>query len=176
MENVEKGGHRDKDIKELGEDKTMEITVYQHKAQYYETDQMGIVHHSNYIRWMEEARSDLLEQAGAGYGEMEAMGIISPVISVSCSYKSMTRFGDTVVIDTRVTSYNGICMTAEYEIRDKETGKIRCTGTSEHCFLDRNQTILTLKKFCPQLHQLLNKLLEYGKSKGNQETKSKSRP
>ena len=40
---------------------------YRHKVQYYETDQMGIVHHSNYIRWFEEGRIDLMEQMGLGY-------------------------------------------------------------------------------------------------------------
>ena len=45
---------------------------YQRKVQYYETDQMGIVHHSNYIRWFEEARIDLMEQMGLGYEKMES--------------------------------------------------------------------------------------------------------
>ena len=58
------------------------ITPYIHKVQYYETDQMGIVHHSNYIRWFEEARIDLLEQLGIGYDMIEKEGIISPVIGV----------------------------------------------------------------------------------------------
>ena len=42
--------------------KPRKIKPYEHKAHYYETDKMGIVHHSNHIRWMEEARMDLLEQ------------------------------------------------------------------------------------------------------------------
>lgn len=54
----------------------MEVAVYEHKAQYYETDQMGIVHHSNYIRWFEEARVDLLEQLGIGYDVMENVNIV----------------------------------------------------------------------------------------------------
>ena len=49
---------------------------YKHLVQYYETDQMGIVHHSNYIRWFEEARSFLLEENGFGYKKMEESGII----------------------------------------------------------------------------------------------------
>ena len=49
----------------------MEYRVYEHKTQYYETDQMGIIHHSNYIRWFEEARMDMMEQMGMGYAEME---------------------------------------------------------------------------------------------------------
>ena len=46
----------------------------EHKVQYYETDGMGIVHHSNYIRWFEEARVDLLEQLGFGYDRIEEAG------------------------------------------------------------------------------------------------------
>ena len=53
-----------------------DIKPYEHIVQYYETDQMGIVHHSNYIRWFEEARSYILEQIGFGYKKMEEEGII----------------------------------------------------------------------------------------------------
>ena len=72
---------------------------YKHLVQYYETDQMGIVHHSNYIRWFEEARSFLLEENGFGYKKMEESGIISPVLSVNARYKSMTHYYDTVIIN-----------------------------------------------------------------------------
>ena len=51
----------------------IKIRPYEHHAKYYETDQMGIIHHSNYIKWMEEARMDLMEQIGLSYKEMEAM-------------------------------------------------------------------------------------------------------
>lgn len=47
---------------------------YIHRVQYYETDRMGITHHSNDIRWMEEARIDFLEQIGWGYARMERAG------------------------------------------------------------------------------------------------------
>ena len=57
----------------------MKLHTYEHRTQYYETDQMGIIHHSNYIRWFEEARTDLMRQMGIGYDEMEGQGIISPV-------------------------------------------------------------------------------------------------
>ena len=92
--------------------------VYEHKTQYYETDQMGIIHHSNYIRWFEEARVHMMEQMGMGYDMMEAEGIISPVVSIHCEYKSMTRFGETVRIITNLKEYNGIRMTIEYTVLD----------------------------------------------------------
>ena len=76
----------------------MELKIYEHKAQYYETDQMGIIHHANYLHWFEEARIDMMEQMGMGYDIMEKQGIISPVLSVHCDYKSMARFGETVQV------------------------------------------------------------------------------
>ena len=60
--------------------------VYKRRAQYHETDQMGIIHHSNYVKWMEEARVRFMDVLGLGYREMEEQGIQSPVagISVDC--------------------------------------------------------------------------------------------
>ena len=69
---------------------------YKHTVQYYETDKMGIVHHSNYIRWMEEARVNFLDRIGASYFELEEKGIISPVTAIDCKYKLSTRFPETV--------------------------------------------------------------------------------
>ena len=57
--------------------------LYAHKVQYYETDMMGMVHHANYIRWMEEARIDFMDRLGFSYRKMEEEGVVSPVRSVS---------------------------------------------------------------------------------------------
>ena len=67
---------------------------YKRKVHYYETDQMGIVHHSNYIRWFEEARIDLMNQIGLTYKTMEEKGIISPVLEIDCKYLNMMYFDD----------------------------------------------------------------------------------
>ena len=63
------------------------MNTYIHKVHYYETDRMGITHHSNYIRWMEEARVNFLDQAGWGFDRMEADGIVSPITHVDCDFK-----------------------------------------------------------------------------------------
>ena len=89
---------------------------YRRKVFYYETDQMGIVHHSNYIRWFEEARIDYMDQLGLGYSEMEKQGIISPVLSVEANYLRMLHFGDSVTIDAWIKEYNGIKLTVAYEV------------------------------------------------------------
>lgn len=133
---------------------------YTRKVQYYETDQMGIVHHSNYIRWFEEARSYLLEQIGCGYREMEETGIISPVLSVNAEYKSMTHFYDEVTIYTQIVSYNGVKIVLKYEVVDTKDKTIRCVGESSHCFLDREGRIISLKKDYREIHELLQKAME----------------
>ena len=88
------------EIEVAGAARDLRLRPYEHHAQYYETDQMGIIHHSNYVRWMEEARMDLMDQIGLNYKQMEEMEIISPVLSVSVEYHSMVHFDDTVVIQT----------------------------------------------------------------------------
>lgn len=123
--------------------------TYEHQAQYYETDQMGIIHHSNYIRWLESARIWYMEQIGVDYRDMERMGIISPVLEVNCVYKSMVRFGDWVEIMPRVEKYNGVKLELSYVIRDKETQEVRTYGSSRHCFLNREGKPLSLKKASP---------------------------
>lgn len=130
------------------------IKPYGHKVQYYETDQMGVVHHSNYIRWFEEARTDFMEQMGMGYDEMENRGIISPVLSVEADYLRMVHFGESVTIDTKVREYNGIKLTVEYEIVDNTTGMVHCRGLTKHCFLNKNGRPVSLKKDFPDFHEM----------------------
>lgn len=133
---------------------------YQHKVQYYETDQMKMVHHSNYIRWFEEARIDYLEQLGMPYEDMEAKGIISPVISVEAEYLRMVRFGDTVKIQAKIKEYNGIKLTIGYEVEDETTGMVHCKGITRHCFLNEKGRPVSLKRECTQYHELFLKGLE----------------
>ena len=82
--------------------------TFERKANYYETDQMGIVHHSNYIRWFEEARLEMLRAMGLPYKKMEDNGILIPVLGVSCSYKHPIRFDETLVLTLRIQNYNGV--------------------------------------------------------------------
>ncbi len=133
---------------------------YTRKVQYYETDQMAIVHHSNYIRWFEEARVSFLEQIGFGYHETEQLGIISPVTGISCDYISMTRFGETVVIKPIVREFNGIRLMIHYEIRDEASGTLRAIGESRHCFLSPEGRPISVKKACPAYYEAIRQEME----------------
>lgn len=124
------------------------------KPHYYETDQMEIVHHSNYIRWFEEARVDLLEYLQLPYQLLEKAGVIVPVLEVSCQYKGMVYYGEQVRIQTKVTKYNGARLDFAYEIYNQKE-QLTTVGSSKHCFLDKNTDhLIRLKKVQPQFHQI----------------------
>ncbi len=125
---------------------------YQHKVQYYETDQMGMVHHSNYIRWFEEARVDYLAQIGLPYRNMEEEGIGSPVLSVQCQYKSKVVFDEIVTIAVTLLQYTGLRMTIDYIVTGMD-GKVRCTGETSHCFVNQSGRPVSLKKVKPVWHE-----------------------
>lgn len=129
----------------------IEIEPYRHQTKYYETDQMGIIHHSNYVKWMEEARMDLMEQMGLGYKQMENMEIICPVLSINVDYISMVRFEDTVIIETHVAKYDGFHMELEYKMYNEDNRELYVTARSKHCFLNRSGKPISLKRIYPEL-------------------------
>ncbi len=131
---------------------------YIHKVNYYETDKMGITHHSNYIRWMEEARIDFLEQIGFGYAKLEADGIISPVIGVECDYKTATTFDDAVEIDVAVEEYKGVRLILNYTITKADTSELVASGKTKHCFVNAEGRPVILKKTFPALDGVLREL------------------
>lgn len=133
------------------------MTPYVHHVQYYETDKMGITHHSNYVRWMEEARIAFLREIGMEYEKMEAQGIISPVTAVECRYRATTTFADVVTIEVCVSAFNGIVLKLGY-VMTNQLGKKVFEGHSEHCFLHENGRIIRLDREYPEIFELLTSL------------------
>ncbi len=127
---------------------------YKHEVKYYETDKMGITHHSNYIRWMEESRIAFLAEIGWNYEKLEDMGIVSPVVSVTCSYKKPTTFPDVVMIDVTIREFNGVKLVIGYEM--KKDDMIVCEAESSHCFIDKSGMPVRLKKQFPELYDALS--------------------
>ena len=121
---------------------------YLRKVQYYETDMMGVVHHANYIHWMEEARIDFMDRLGYPYEEMEKLGVLSPVKALSCEYRHPCSFGDEVAVYVSVESFNGVVMTIGYEMKNRD-GETVCAARSEHVFLNREGRFVRLKREMP---------------------------
>lgn len=137
----------------------MQIKPYSRAVYYYETDRMGIVHHSNYVRWMEEARIDFMAQMGLSYAAMEEKGILIPVLGVSVTYKMPFRYGDTFYVYAKPCEYNGVKLKLEYELRNAEDGKACSFAKSEHCFCTSDMKPMSLKKSYPELSAKFEEML-----------------
>lgn len=133
---------------------------YEHVVKYYECDRMGIVHHSNYVRFMEEARVDWMDQLGYGFDRMEAEGVVSPVTAISCTYKSPTTFKDVISIEVKISEMSALKISFDYTM--KVNGKIACLASSTHCFLENSRPVIVEQRF-PELFSLIQNLLESNK-------------
>ena len=121
---------------------------------------MGITHHSNYIRWMEEARVAFLEELGWGYEKLEDMGIVSPVTQAACEFKKPTTFSDVVEITVEVREYRGVRLLLSYRMVNERTKELVAEGTSGHCFLNREGQVMILKKEHPEFDKILKELAQ----------------
>ncbi len=133
--------------------------IYERKVNYYETDKMGVVHHSNYIRFLEEARCYFLESYDFPYSEFEKKGISIPVINVNCNYKTHVTFNDIIVISVSIKEYTGVRVVIHYELTNKKTGNIVMIAETKHCFTNSSIRPINLKKICPEFDFKFNNLI-----------------
>ena len=119
-------------------------------VRYAETDQMGVVHHANYLVWMEVGRTNLIKDLGFTYAGLEADGYLAPVIDVSVQYKSTMTYGQTATIRTWVESHGRLRTVYGYEIL-QEDGAVAVTGTTEHVLVKKDSfRPVSLRKIAPE--------------------------
>lgn len=139
---------------------------WERKINYYETDRMGVVHHSNYLRILEEARLEWLAENLLEYSELEAIGVIVPVIYANERFKTFLRYGETALISVKLSKYTGVKFEFSYEIRNVKTGVLCLTAETGHCFTSdalktgREYMPISLKRKFPELHDGMLKILE----------------
>ncbi|MBQ3227801.1 MAG: acyl-CoA thioesterase [Clostridia bacterium] len=134
------------------------MEAYIRKVQYHETDKMGVAHHSNFIKWMEEARVDFLDRIGYGYVKLEEDGIISPVLTIECEYKKPLHFGDEFAILPEILEFKGIRLVIGYTFT--LTGETVATGKTSHCFLTPEGRPIALKRQFPEFDSVLKGLVK----------------
>ena len=132
------------------------MNTYKHEVKYYECDRMGVTHHSNYVRFMEEARVDWLDQLGFGFEKIEADNVFSPVVSISCEYKLPTTFKDINEIEVRISKMSEMKFEFDYLMRVE--GKLVCLGHSAHCFIENGRPVAISKRL-PDFYQSLKSYL-----------------
>jgi len=130
------------------------------KVNYHETDKMGVTHHSNYIKFMEEARIYFLNEVGFSYARLESEGIMSPVIGVECKYFKPTTFNDEIKIIVKLKEYNGVRLAISYEMFNIKTGDLVLKGTKRQCFISKNHVSVALKKVLPEFDNMLKSMIK----------------
>ena len=109
------------------------------RVRYAETDQMGVVYHSNYLIWFEVGRVELIRQLGLDYKSMEQQeGCFIAVVDAHCRYKSPARYDDELVVRTRIDHIRGSVLRFTYAIHRVEDDLLLCEGSTTHVVVDRN--------------------------------------
>lgn len=129
------------------------------EVRYKETDQMGIVHHSNYLPWFEIGRTKFIEQLGFTYAEMEANGVLLPVTDAYLSYKKPAKYGDKVYVETKLKEYKGVRITFDYTVKSAE-GEVLITGYTKHGFVNKELKPIRLRKVNEKWHEQLKNAYE----------------
>lgn len=137
----------------------MRLKPYSRRVYYYETDKMGIAHHSNYIRWFEEARVDIIAQAGLPFEKVESEGIMTPVLGAEAVYKLPFRFDEAFIVKAYIPDFGGARFSVTYEVYD-ESGILHCTGKTVHCFVDMDMKPVRIKKTHPHIYEVYNEIAQ----------------
>jgi acyl-CoA thioester hydrolase len=116
------------------------------RVRYAETDQMGVVHHANYIVWFEAGRIEFLRQLGFSYGEMEEDGMHLPVVEVKCRYKHPARFDDEITIRTRLAQMRASLLRFQFEVVRKSDRRLLAEGETVLVVVGRDLKLTRLSE------------------------------
>lgn len=127
----------------------MEVNRTSFDVRYKETDQMGVVHHSNYVTYCEVGRTELIKQLGFSYFQMEQDGYMAPVTNINLNYLFPAKYGDTITVETWIEEYNGVRVVYGYKITNQK-GETCVTGTSTHAVVKKDSfKPISMRKHLP---------------------------
>lgn len=110
--------------------------VYRHRVRYRECDPMGVVYHTHYLDYFEAARTEALRDLGLAYRQLEADGIIMPVVEASIRYRRPARYDDLLAIETRFEGVPQTRVPIDYKVRRDGEAPLLAEGRVTLCFLD----------------------------------------
>lgn len=127
-----------------------------HRVKFFDTDTMGVVHHSNYIRWFETGRVEFLRTLGLTLTEMMGDGIVFPLVEVSAKFHSPAKFDDELEIETTAEALTRAKMKFNYVIRRRGEEKILAEGSSTNVFTADGKICRLPEKFFARLSKGLD--------------------
>ncbi len=128
-------------------------------VRYAETDRMGIVHHSVYPIWYELARTDLSKQAGFPYSQMEAEGIMLPLVELNSKYYSSAYYDDELTVTATVSKLTPVRIVFYYEVFRKNSDKPINTGYTVHAIVNKDMKPINSKKLYPKIYAAMEKMM-----------------
>lgn len=128
----------------------------QFRVRYSETDQMGVVYHINYVNWLEIGRTEFLRDASVSYRELEAQGLLLPLMDVQVSYKSPARYDDIIEVRTWIEQLTPVRLDFSYEVFRQEDERLLVTGMTKHVFTTLQFKPIRLPKMLPDLYEWLS--------------------
>jgi acyl-CoA thioester hydrolase len=114
------------------------------RVRYAETDQMGVVYHSNYFIWFEVGRVELMRQLGVSYREMEQEGCLIAVVDAHCRYKSPARYDDELIVRTHLKNVRESLVHFSYELLRSGEEAVLAEGDTTHIVIDRQMNVVPL--------------------------------
>lgn len=128
-------------------------------VRYAETDQMAIVHHSNYPVWYEAGRTDFIKAMGMSYSQIEAQGILFPLLELHCKYIQAAKYEDLVVIETTLTKLSVVKAEFSYRVYRESDGVLLNTGSTIHGMVTKELRPVNMKKEKPEIYAMLEQAL-----------------
>ena len=113
------------------------VTTVAHKVNFYDTDAMAVVHHSNYIRWFEIGRVEFLRQAGITLTELMDDGYVFPITEVSAKYMNSGYFDDELIIEPTPVALTKAKMAFSYRVLRACDDTVLVTGFTQNVFTSR---------------------------------------
>lgn len=136
-----------------------EVYMYEGKitfdVRYAETDQMGIVYHSNYYIWFDMGRTDFLRKYVMDYCEVEDDGLMFPILEAHCYYKKPARFGDVITVHTKLSELKGVRIIFSYEVYNKNE-ELLANGYTVQASVSKEMKPVNIKKDYKYLYDKLS--------------------
>ena len=143
------------------------------RVQYKETDQMGIVHHGNYVIWFEVGRTEWMRHYGMAYDVMEESGLLLPVIDVNINYKKSAKFDDCFAVFTSIANFSPVRLEFQYEARKiseedfkhgggcgtaEPFGELLAKGSTKHMWVNQEWKPVRMNKAAPDIYEIVQNL------------------
>lgn len=124
-------------------------------ARYSETDQMGIIHHSNYAVWFEAGRTDFLKKAGIPNKEIKEQGVLLPLYEMNCKFKSPARYEDEIIVKTKLEHIGKVRIVFSYQVLNAKDGSVLTTGETKHAWTNKSLKPVNAQLLIPDIYDVL---------------------